>query len=161
LRIIQLCSGLLLREGSVLLTRCRYDGEPEALWTLPGGRQEENETKADTVVREFWEETSLRVRIGGLAYVSESIDRARGQHVVNVTFYVEEVGGPREPRSQDPAVVDARFVSVDAAPGILNADVLRIPVGAALAGRLDRHYFAFDAATVKQPFFHAAPLRAR
>ena len=160
MKIIQLCSGLLLRDDSVLLTRCRYEGEPEPLWTLPGGRQEERETKPQTVTREFWEESSLRVRVGALAYVSESIDRLRGQHVINVTFFVEEVGPRAEPRSQDPAVVDVRFVSAKAAPGLLNADVLRIPVEAALIGKLDRRYFAFDAEHVKVPFFRSRPQEA-
>lgn len=159
MRIIQLCSGLLRRDDAVLLTRCRYEGEAEPLWTLPGGRQEERETKPQAVAREFWEETSLRVRIGALAYVSESIDRARGQHVINVTFFVEELGPRMKPRAQDPAVVEVRFVNVKAAPGLLGADVLRIPVEAALNGRQGPHYFAFDAATVKLPFFRSAAAR--
>jgi len=153
LRIIQLCSGLLLRDDTVLLARCRYEGEPEPLWTLPGGRQEERETKPKTVVREFWEEASLRVRVGPLAYVSESLDRRRDQHVINTTFFVEETGPRTQPRSQDPKVVDVRFVSTSSAPELLHADVLRVPVEAALSGQLDRRYFAFDAATVVHPFF--------
>ena len=157
MRIIQLCSGLLLRGDAVLLVRCRYDGEPEALWTLPGGRQEERETKPQTVAREFWEEASLRVRVGPLAYVSESIDRSRGQHVINVTFFVEETGVRAHPRAHDPAVEDVRFVPVRDAPDLLRADVLRIPVEAALRGKLDRRYFSFRAEDVKVPFFRSRP----
>jgi ADP-ribose pyrophosphatase YjhB (NUDIX family) len=155
LTIVQLCSGLLRRSETVLLTRCLYPGEPEALWTLPGGRQESYESKLETVAREFWEETSLRVRVGPLAYVSESIDATRGQHVMNATFYIDEADAHATPRSQDPHVVDVRFVPVLEAPALLRADVLRIPVEAALTGRLDRRYFSFRDADIVIPFFRS------
>jgi ADP-ribose pyrophosphatase YjhB (NUDIX family) len=153
LTIVQLCSGLLRRGETVLLTRCLYPGEPEALWTLPGGRQEEQESKLETIVREFWEEASLRVRVGALAYVSESIDAGRGLHVMNATFLIDE-GDPRAaPRSQDANVVDVRFVPVSEAPALLRADVLRTPVEAALRGHLRQRYFSFREEDVVIPFF--------
>jgi len=151
---VQLCSGLLIRDGRLLLVRCVYDGQPDPLWVLPGGRQESGETIEEAVVREFAEETSLLVRTVGLAYVSESIDPPIGYHVVNCTFFVEEVGGPGTPLPRDPAVVDARFVPVGDAANLLEADVLAIPVGAALRGELGRRYFSFRPEDVKVPFFN-------
>jgi ADP-ribose pyrophosphatase YjhB (NUDIX family) len=151
---IQLCSGLLIRDNQLLLVRCTYPGQPQPLWVLPGGRQETGETIEETIVREFSEETSLRIHPAGLAYVSESIDSGIGYHVVNCTFFVEEIGGPKLPRSQDPAVVDVRFVPVDDAAGLLEADVLAIPVSAALCGDLGRRYFAFRPDDVHVPFFN-------
>ncbi|HME81912.1 MAG TPA: NUDIX hydrolase [Candidatus Eremiobacteraceae bacterium] len=153
--IVQLCSGLLTRGDALLLTRCVYAGEPEPLWTLPGGRQEEGETKPQTVAREFWEEAALRVRVGELAYASESIDAARGLHVMNATFHVEEIDERAQPRSQDPNVVEVRFVPFEEAPALLRADVLRIPVEAALTGRLNGRYFSFRAEDAVEPFFRA------
>lgn len=153
--IFQLCSGLLRRGETVLLTRCLYPGEPEALWTLPGGRQESQESKIETIAREFWEEASLRVRAGALAYVSESIDAARGQHVMNATFFVDEPDPRATPRSQDPKVVEVRFVPFAGVPALLRADVLRIPVEAALNGRLDRRYFSFREEDIVVPFFRS------
>jgi len=150
---VQLCSGLLIRDTSLLLVRCNYAGEPQALWVLPGGRQEAGETIEDAVVREFAEETSLHVRPRSLAYVSESLDPDHGYHVVNCTFFMEECGPPAAPRPADPAVVEARFVAVGEAPALLAADVLRIPVTAALAGDLSRRYFSFRPETTIVPFF--------
>ena len=151
--IVQLCSGLLRRGDTLLLTRCRYPSQPEPLWTLPGGRQEEHESKTDTIAREFWEETSLRVRAGALAYVSESIDASRGLHVMNATFLIDEADPRATPRSQDANVVDIRFVPIAEAPALLHADVLRIPVQAALSGRLGSRYFSFREEDVVIPFF--------
>lgn len=151
---IQLCSGLLIRDGRLLLVRCVYPEQRHPLWVLPGGRQEAGETIEEAVVREFHEETSLNVRATRLAYVSESIDPPSGYHVVNCTFFVEEIGGPAQPRASDPAVVEARFVPAGGAVELLEADVLVIPVGAALRGDLGRGYFSFRPEDVRVPFFN-------
>lgn len=152
-----MCTGLLRRGDDVLLVRCKYDGEPLPLWVLPGGRQEPGETIAGAVVREFREETSLLVKPESLAYVSESIDRRRGLHVVNCTFYVREEDTHAAPRSNDRKVTDVRFVPGPKALDLLSADVLRIPVSIALSMALNdeprQQYFAFDDDAVEVPFF--------
>lgn len=161
-------SGLLLRDTTLLLVRSRYDGEPLPLWTLPGGRQELGETIAQTVAREYLEETSLQVRLSELAYVSESVDAPAGLHVVNCTFWVSESDATIQPGSNDPKVLETQFVPIEEAPNLLRADVLRIPVAAALrdrlgsrdalrgpSGSLGPHYYSFDANTIVVPFFHS------
>jgi len=150
-----LCTGLLRRDDTLLLVRCRYDGEPEPLWVLPGGRHEPKETIQQTVTREFSEETGLDVRLTELAYVSESIDARRALHVLNCTFWVRESDGARTLAPHDPRVVEAKFVPVGSAPALLRADVLRIPVEQALAGGAYPRYHLFDAAEVAVPFFRA------
>jgi ADP-ribose pyrophosphatase YjhB (NUDIX family) len=157
----QLCTGLLRRNDTLLLVRCRYEGEPNALWVLPGGRQNEGESIAQGVVREFREETGLRVIPESLAYASESIDLARRIHVVNCTFFVREDDPTVKPEPADPAVVEARFVSIADAPKLLAADVLRIPVAAALSGDPHPRYFAFKAEAVATPFFSSLPAHGR
>ena len=146
-------SGLLRRGGELLLVRCRYAGESEPLWTLPGGRQEAGESIAETVIREFLEETSLHVEVGDLAYVSESIDPATDLHVLNCTFWVVESYPLRTPVPADPKVVAADFVPTTRAPGLLQADVLRIPVAGALAGGQAARYYSFEPKTIEVPFF--------
>lgn len=150
---IQLCSGLLLRGTRLLLVRTKYPDQAQPLWTLPGGRQEPDETIAQSLVREFREETGLRVRATALAYVSESIDPECATHVVNYTFWVEETNPKLDPRADDPAVAEVRFVESTEAPDLLRADVLRIPVTAALAGDDNARYFAFRHDEIRVPFF--------
>jgi ADP-ribose pyrophosphatase YjhB (NUDIX family) len=152
---VHLCTGILRRGDEVLLVRCRYEDEREPLWVLPGGRPEGAETIVQTIAREFLEETGLRVRPERLAYASESIDRDRDLHVINCTFYTSEEQPWQPLRPLDPCVVEARFVSVAGAPALLRADVLRIPVAAALSHAARPNYFAFDAARVDVPFFSA------
>jgi len=78
-----------MRDECLLMVASRYANQPHPLWNLPGGRQQPGELLVETVVREFYEETGLRVRAGKLAYVSESYDGDR--HFLNATFLVEVV----------------------------------------------------------------------
>ena len=153
MKLMLICAGLLRRDDRVLLVRCTYPGEPKPLWVLPGGGHKEDETLEQTVVREFREETSLEIFTDRLAYASESIDEQRGFHVLNFTLHVRERDRMATPVPADPKVVEARFVRIDEAPGLLSADVLRIPVAAALSGTKHSQFFVFDAAKVEVPFF--------
>lgn len=49
--------------GRVLLVQ-RGKEPQKGLWSLPGGRCEPGESLAQTVAREVWEETGLRVHVG-------------------------------------------------------------------------------------------------
>ncbi len=53
---------IILRDGKVLLNRCRTEAG-ETYYDLPGGGQEPYETMEETVVRELTEETGYRVRV--------------------------------------------------------------------------------------------------
>lgn len=153
MKLFVLGCGLLRRADSVLLVRCRYENEPQPLWALPGGGQEPGETLAATVRREFLEETSLKIEVADVAYISESVDGARDLHVINCTFWVREADPSVQPQSADPKVVEARFVPIVEAPAVLQADVIRIPVSAALRGETQPHYYSFQDSDIAVPFF--------
>ena len=61
-RRIHLCTGILVRDGALLMVASRYPNHPEPLWNLPGGRQEDDELLADTLAREVREETWVLIR---------------------------------------------------------------------------------------------------
>jgi len=143
----------LLQRGSELLIVKSLYADRLPLWTLPGGRQEEGESIAQTVVREFKEETSLAVDVVRLAYVSESVDRPNDLHVVNCTFWMSESDPLVPPRPNDSKVAEVRFAPAASAIEWLRADVLRIPVTAALQGADGVPYYWFDSDTVAVPFF--------
>jgi 8-oxo-dGTP pyrophosphatase MutT (NUDIX family) len=72
--------GVLLVNGGVLLVR-----NPRSEWELPGGRSDAGENHAETLVREFEEELSLKVAIADPidSYLFEVIP---GRHVFIVTY---------------------------------------------------------------------------
>lgn len=97
--------------GRILLVRQRDGG----VWSTPGGVIEPNETPADAVVREVWEETGLHVRpervlgvFGGPAFVVRYPNGDETQYVI-IIFDCPVVGG--ELRSETDETIGLRFVA--------------------------------------------------
>jgi ADP-ribose pyrophosphatase YjhB (NUDIX family) len=147
---IHLCTGLLERDGRVLVVANQYPNQPGLLWNLPGGRQEWNETAPITVVRELREETGLEVRVGPLAYVAESFDHTTQTHVTAMCFTIAADGEPVAPAG-DAHVRAARFAAYAELPELVRVRVIREP----LLGYLDdrrRQYFGFQDAGITIAF---------
>lgn len=149
-RRIHLCTGLLERDGRVLLVANRYPNQPRLLWNLPGGRQEERECADATVVREFAEETGLAVSVRGLAYVAESFDASTQTQFTAFCFRVDGDGEPQVPAA-DAHVRDCRWATPEELPALLEVRVVREP----LLGHLrdpERRYFGFRDAGITIAF---------
>ena len=120
---------VLFRRGTVLLLHRHKDGEEED-WVLPGGQPEAGEGTAACARREVHEETGLRVDVGRVAFVLETIDPEREHRVIEIVFLASRgnrVSG--EPIEREPGLTPV-FVPVDDLPG-LN---LRPPLGGYLRG---------------------------
>jgi len=82
--------------GRVLLAHNSRLSSFPGLWTLPGGGVDQGEHPDDAVVREFAEETGLRVRIDGLRTVTADVARLPGgdlEHTDRIVYDVTVVGG--------------------------------------------------------------------
>jgi ADP-ribose pyrophosphatase YjhB (NUDIX family) len=141
---IHLCTGILERDGRILLVASRYPNHPAPLWNLPGGRQEPYELLEDALRREFDEEVSLAVEIVRVAYVAESFDRSAETQFTNVAFVVRSGGEPRL-RAGDLHAVDLAWVARDGVAERLAAEVVRAPLLGYLAGREAAYYGFADA----------------
>lgn len=62
----------VLRDGALLLTRISAAGHHTGHWTLPGGGVDHGEHPRDAVLREVYEETGLRARVGRLLDVHDT-----------------------------------------------------------------------------------------
>ncbi|MGB8265739.1 MAG: NUDIX hydrolase [Candidatus Velthaea sp.] len=147
---IQLCTGILERDGRVLLVASRYANHAEPLWNLPGGRHEFGETFAAATVREFREETGLAIVLAGLAYVAESYDRATQTQVCNVAFHVRANGEPAIPPGERNVVACAWVPRAELATR-LAVKVVREPLIGHLADP-GRRYFGFAEAGITIDF---------
>lgn len=141
---IHLCTGILERDGKILLVASRYRNHPQPLWNLPGGRQEPYELLEDALRREFDEEASLAIDIDRIAYVAESFDRSADTHFTNVAFEVRSTGEPRL-RAGDLHAVDLAWVPRAQVGDRLRAGVVRIPLLDYLDGRTGGYYGFADA----------------
>jgi 8-oxo-dGTP pyrophosphatase MutT (NUDIX family) len=101
--------------GRLLLVRQR-DGE---VWSTPGGAIEPDESPADAMVREAWEETGLLVEPVGIAGVyggGECVVRyPNGDETqyVMIVFHCAVRGG--SPRADGEETLEARYVGADEA----------------------------------------------
>ena len=141
---IHLCTGLLERAGRILLVANAYPNPAERLWGLPGGRQEDRETCAMAVVREFREEVALEARVTGLAYVAESFDEAAQTQYTAFCFTVA-ADGEAQVVPGDAHVRDCRWVPRDELASLLAVRVIREPLLGYLADPAQRYFGYLDA----------------
>lgn len=118
--------GVARRDGSILLVHEHtLGGEGPDQWVLPGGRVEPGELLDAAVKREVEEETGLTVgSVGSLAFGSQHYARGRDQPLLFLAFDVELDGadGDRfEPNDPDGLIIEARFVPVAEAIGLVMA----------------------------------------
>ena len=139
---IHLATGILEREGRILLVASRYLNHAQPLWNLPGGRQEAPESLTAAVAREFLEETSLAVTVHGLAYVAESFDHETSTHFTNVAFHVTATGDPHVPPG-DAHALECGWVTRSELADKLIVAVVREPLLAYFADS-SRRYFGYD-----------------
>jgi ADP-ribose pyrophosphatase YjhB (NUDIX family) len=78
--------GILVHEGSVALVRSSNPNHVPPLWWLPGGGIDFGETPEETLIREFLEETGLRV-------TDRKRDNGDRIHTVRIIYVVALAGG--------------------------------------------------------------------
>ncbi len=87
---VRVC-GILLSSEGILLLKHEGIGSDGFIWSPPGGGIEFGQTMEETLVREFWEETGLKVQVGPYLFTNEYIDLKH--HAIEHFFQVEIVGG--------------------------------------------------------------------
>lgn len=123
-RAAMVVGGVARRDDSILLVHEHtLGGEGPDQWVLPGGRLEPGELLDAAVRREVEEETGLAVRsVGPLAFGSQHFAPGRDQPLLFLAFNValEDVRGDRfEPADPDGLIIEARFVPVTEAIGLV------------------------------------------
>jgi len=106
---------VVVRDGDRILLGRRRSGIYAGMWCIPCGHVEWDEDLRAAAVREFEEETGLRVRLGNVVAI-HSIFHNEMQHTVGVWFEGEVTGG--ELAASDDLDL-AGFFAVDAPPGEL------------------------------------------
>ena len=83
--------GLIIRNESILLVKQNVPTRNEPIWLPPGGGVNLTETVSDTLVREVFEETRLRISGFRLRYIHEFIQPPF--HAVEFYYLVSNFGG--------------------------------------------------------------------
>jgi len=118
--------GVLVKDGKVLMVYHEDYGK----WLLPGGHIKNTETPNQTVEREFFEETGLKVEVIGekqvfdVKYERESlvlpfhvevhpINKEKCKQHVAFVYWVKVVGDISEIFSSEPDVTDYKWVGLE------------------------------------------------
>lgn len=114
---VRVC-GLCFSGDDLLLIRHRGLGKLGYLYAPPGGEMHYGERAEEALIREFDEETGLRVQVREFLFVYEFL--AAPLHALELFFSVETVGGELR-RGHDPELADheqlieaVRFMSPEA-----------------------------------------------
>jgi ADP-ribose pyrophosphatase YjhB (NUDIX family) len=119
--------GILVEDGRVLLSGNRWFTGKPLVWTLPGGRAEDGEGVGEATVREFLEETGLRVEVEELAFVVEARSATNRRLFLTCAFRVRLLSGTPTTGS-DSAVEELRFVPLEELPLYLPSPSLGQPL---------------------------------
>lgn len=65
---IDVAAGIVVRDGTILITRRKAGSHLAGLWEFPGGKLEPGETWAAGLVRELREELGIEVEVGALQF---------------------------------------------------------------------------------------------
>ncbi len=114
---VRVC-GLCFSGDDLLLIRHRGLGKLGYLYAPPGGEMQYGERAEEALIREFAEETGLRVRVREFLFVHEFLEPPL--HALELFFRVETVSGELR-RGKDPELADheqlietVRFMSPEA-----------------------------------------------
>ena len=103
-------TGVLIENEKMLIIKQRIH---DRTWFLPGGRLETDERLEDGVIREFYEETGLIVKVQKLISVTDT--SFRDPCMIHLLFLVKREGGEiriSENADHNP-IEDVRFVELD------------------------------------------------
>ena len=109
--------------GAHWLAAVRPQGKPEGTWALPKGLVDGDEGTAETALREGFEETGVRGRLGPKLGDVRYVYTWEGERVFKVvSFYLAHATGGRIgelPPGMDVEVAEARWLRLDDAPRLL------------------------------------------
>ncbi|XOV91115.1 MAG: NUDIX domain-containing protein [Bacteroidota bacterium] len=87
---VRVC-GLLEENNGILLLKHDQIGKKGYLWSPPGGGVEFGDTSEESLIREFKEETGLKIKVNEFLFTNEYIDSRF--HTLELFFSVKRIGG--------------------------------------------------------------------
>ncbi|MCF0055725.1 NUDIX hydrolase [Dyadobacter sp. CY356] len=113
---IRVC-GICVDSEKILMIRHRFVGNENIFWSPPGGGMQFGESAAETLKREFQEETGLIVEAGEMLFVNEFIQPPL--HAVELFFKIKFFAGQvikgidPEFSEENQIIREVRFMSIE------------------------------------------------
>ena len=105
--------GILIEGNSILLVNQKGLNDEPNWWSPPGGGVDYGETIEEALIREFREETGLKIEVGSLIETSEYIKAPF--HAIELFYAVKQTGGEltigRDPELDIQIIQDVKLVT--------------------------------------------------
>ncbi len=107
-RVPRIAIGGLIFKNDMILLGKRRDEPDKGKWAIPGGKLMLNETLEEGLKREMLEETHLKVDVGKLLGITESISKKF--HYIILDYECKIISGIMEPSSD---TVDLKYFDIN------------------------------------------------
>ncbi len=91
MRELEVCAGILIKEGKILLGKRKSYDRFGGKWEFPGGKVEEGEIPEDCIIREIKEELNLDIK--DFKHFKSYIHRFKNVNLVIHSFLINEFSG--------------------------------------------------------------------
>lgn len=88
-----LTKALVMKGDSILLLKRKEGGFASGLWDIPGGKLEFGESPEESLIREVYEETTLKVDIGKVISLSSGIDLKKNKQYITIVYLCSYLSG--------------------------------------------------------------------
>ncbi|MDQ3395828.1 MAG: NUDIX domain-containing protein [Bacteroidota bacterium] len=101
-------SGICLKNDALLMVNHKGLGDNDIFWAPPGGGMIFGSSAEENLIREFKEETGLKIKVNKFLFVHEYIGNPL--HAVELFFSVEIVGGTLSKGNDPEMVIDKQII---------------------------------------------------
>ncbi len=108
-------AAIIVQDDTLLLVR--HVKANRTYWLLPGGGLRYGESLRAALCRELLEEANLKIRVGDLVIVNDSINPDGSRHVLNLCFTAEVDSGELQ-CGHDKRLEEVRFVPLEEVPDL-------------------------------------------
>lgn len=87
-------AGILIENERILLIE--HSKNDKKYWLVPGGGVDWGESTAESLIREYKEETNLDIEVESFLFLSETIAPDKEKHVINLYFKIRRKDASKE-----------------------------------------------------------------
>lgn len=106
-------AGVLIENERILLIE--HSKNEKKYWLVPGGGVDWGESTAESLIREYKEETNLDIEVESFLFLSETVAPDKKKHVVNLYFKIKRksCSGENMKLGNEEMLTDLRFFTKD------------------------------------------------